>query len=410
MFSRSWPSNDQAILLHVGLDFVETHQLPAVAKGMSGAGHLPGGLLSLLVGVPLALVPHFRSPNVLVGIFHISAFFLLVDVLRRRTSWRTTVIFAAIFWLSPWRLYHAGFLWEPSYLYLSVAGHLWLCDRLQQKKNPAWSLALGVLVILTMQIHASFVVLVVATVLMRAWRLIRIHYPAMLLGVCVGALTLIPAIIALVTGDSPRIAPQDGFPGRGFIVFFPLLKGISYWLRLPSLDAGSITKGLVFLKEEWIAGRPLGPHLAWSVRILQVLGYCSIGVCAYAVYQFIRQLSRGGLIAGIRDHWLFGYCFLMLVSTIVSAGLSPVTVQSWHVVLALPAACVSVAWGLAGLAKRHARLGLVIVCLMILLRIPLGIVIGTGHTRYRVRPVSETISPELDTPRLRGIIPGSMLQ
>jgi hypothetical protein len=88
----------------------------------------------------------------------------------------------------------------------------------------------------------------------------------------------------------------------------------------------------------------------------------------------------------------------------VSVGLSPVTVQGWHVIMILPAACLSGACWMAGKLD-SSRVYYWIIIALIVLRLPLALAIGYGHPRYRVTPLAESISPELITPELRAILP-----
>ena len=92
-----------------------------------------------------------------------------------------------LYWLSPWRLYHAGFLWEPGMMFLPAAIHLGSCWLLRPSDGPASlakesktetvrlaaSIALGIVLVGSLQIHASFVVLVAATLGLAATRRIR---------------------------------------------------------------------------------------------------------------------------------------------------------------------------------------------------------------------------------------------
>ncbi|MBD3298995.1 MAG: hypothetical protein GF341_10090 [candidate division Zixibacteria bacterium] len=406
LFVRSWLSGDQLVLLQLGLDFVSTHDLKAVAKGMSGSGHLPGGLLQLVIGVPLLIYPHFKSPNVVVFLSHIAALWIFIRVLRPSVSPIFLVIFAGLYWLSPWRLYHAGFLWEPSLLYLPAAAHLWACWRSRDTRAIVPSFILGLLMTATLQLHASFLILVVLTVLLWVGRRIRVHLLAAGAGLIVGGLTLIPTIIAWYQGTLPGVNPSDGFVGRGLVYVFPLLKGVLYWIRFISSDAGSTIKTTMFMRGEWGDGSACRAIVSAVVYGLFYAGTASILLCVPAVYRFVRDhLTHWNKRVHEPMAWLMQYALYALGAMLVAVALSPVTTQSWHVILILPAACLSASYWFEQQWMNGRALMRYAIIALIVIRIPLTITFGLGHDRYRKRPLSEFVDEANISPELRELIP-----
>ena len=158
---------DAVHLLEMGLRYASSGELTPVAKQMSGGGNVPGGLLQLLVGVPLMIAPHFRSPVVVTQVFHLVAGVVTLLVVRQAAGSVFAAVFALCWWLSPWRLHHSGLIWEPAYLYLPAALHLWACWRSRVAGAPlVASAVLGLVLTATPQIHASFVVLWALTALL----------------------------------------------------------------------------------------------------------------------------------------------------------------------------------------------------------------------------------------------------
>ncbi|MFC1475528.1 hypothetical protein ACFLQW_00820 [Candidatus Zixiibacteriota bacterium] len=408
LFFRAWLSNDQVILLQVGLDYAGSHHWPAVAKGMSGAGHVPGSLLALLIGLPLEIFPHFKAPNIVVFLFHVIAVLLLINVLSKSIGLKFTVIFLGLYWLSPWRLYHAGFLWEPSFLYLPAAVHLWACWRLKDRRTFGPSLVLGLILIATFQIHASFVILLVLTLMLIARRLVKLNWLGLACGCVIGGITLVPTIMALVEGTLPSIPPQDGFPGRGLVYVFPLLKSLLYWVRFISLDAGGIIKSTVFFKSAWTSLGPTHEFWGFTVKSLYAIAVASVVFCGAAALLYLKKAWAERAAAGKQaEQWIGQYVLMALLAMFVSAGLSPVTVQGWHVILILPAACISGAYWMYRKMDSGKNIYRWIIIAVIVLRVPLAVAIGYGHPRYRVTPLTESISPELVTEELLEILPGA---
>ena len=139
---------------------------------MSGGGHVPGSLLPLLIAGPLEAWSDYRAPALLIGLGHLAAVGVLSACLGRALGGAFLAAYLAAYWLSPWRLYHAGFLWEPAYVFLPAALHLASTWRLRAGPHPGWSLVLTATLMLTLQLHASFVVLIVLTALLAARRMI----------------------------------------------------------------------------------------------------------------------------------------------------------------------------------------------------------------------------------------------
>ena len=88
---------------------------------------------------------------------------ILDRTLRRVFSPRERVLFAVLYWLNPWRAYFSGFLWNPNYLFLFGALHLWACLAQRQRARFLASFLLGAGLLLAFQIHASFLLLAVSS-------------------------------------------------------------------------------------------------------------------------------------------------------------------------------------------------------------------------------------------------------
>ena len=80
---------------------------------------------------------------------------ILDGTLKRILSPRERVLLALLYWLNPWQLYFASFLWNPNYLFLFGAVHLWsaLAQRERARFWPSFLHAAGL--VLAFQIHAS---------------------------------------------------------------------------------------------------------------------------------------------------------------------------------------------------------------------------------------------------------------
>lgn len=402
--ARSGIGGDQFVLFDLGLDYLENGALSAVGKGMSGGGFIPGSLLQLLIGLPFSIWLDYRSPLVLVGFFHLAAGILSLLVLRQAAGDRAALIYLVLWWLSPWRLYHSGILWEPVYVILPAALHLWSCWSLRDRAGGLASAVLAATLVMTFQLHGSFLFLVILTVILLVRRRIRIQWEGGLLGALAGSLTLLPTAAAFFEGTLPSPAPTDSFFGYGLVAVVPLLRGFLYWFRLGSLDVGGRLTGVIFFDGEWAAGEPLGQVVRGGTALVAVLALASIIIAGAATWWYFR---RGGRVKGKSGewHWMRGYCLCGFAALMTSCAMSPVTIQSWHVLIALPAACLPVAMWIDDLwAPRWKWLAGAIV-LFLVLRLPETLLIGLGYEAYRVDPhIADRLQPrqqELLPERLR---------
>lgn len=393
---RATVGGDQRILLELGLDYARTGHLEPVAKASSGGGSIPGALLQLLLGLPLKVWQDPRAPVVLIGVFHLVAGIVLARVVAAAAGARQAVFFLVVSWLSPWRLYHSGFLWEPAYLVLPAAVHLWASWRLRESARFVPSAILAATVLLTFQIHMSALLLAVLTVILFARRHVRLSWAGVAAGAIAGAIPLVPTMRAALAGTLPSLMPTDGHLGYGLVKVYPALRGFVYWFRLGSLDIGRRLSQVVFADSAWAEGDAWRMATRAAVLALAGLATASVAIAVVASWSWLRRgggpegsgEAPGGAVGeaagagGAGRRWLRSYSLAGLWALLVAAALSPVTVQGWHVLVALPAACLPVSfwvadhWGSKRLVVRW------VLVAFLLLRIPEIVVIGLGHEIY----------------------------
>jgi hypothetical protein len=234
LFWRGQAFGDQLSLLARGWLLAARGELVPYGNPLSTGGHEPGALTSLLVGLPLFAWMDYRAPVVPIVLAHLLAWWLLDRVVREALDGRARVLLGVLFWLSPWRLYFSGFLWNPNYLFLFGAMHLWSAWR-QAERPRFWASAVQALASgLTFQLHASFILLAAASALLwwRGWQ--RLHWGGLAFGGALASLTLVPWLLSL--GTHPEItAASKGFLGRGLVEVYPVIRGLAYWVRYASL-------------------------------------------------------------------------------------------------------------------------------------------------------------------------------
>lgn len=374
LWLSGWFYGDQFTLYRLGIELAVEGHLFSFAKGTSGGGVIPGSLLQLLVGVPLMAALDYRMPTLASGLLQLAAVFLMVSTVRRALGARFAFAFAIVYGLSPWRLYHAGFIWEPTYLLLPAAVHFWASMR--QLDAARWwpSFALGAVATASVQLHLSAVILAFASVLLVLFRIHKLNWLAAIGGGMAGALTLIPTLAAAVSGAMPSVAPGGSWHDWGIVRVFPLFKGLAYWFRLASLDLGrrleQATTGLGAIQT---AGA--------------VVGTLSVLIVLYGTVIGVRRLRSGGCSRLERGALL--YCAALLTSALTAIAVNSVTPQSWHLLVVLHAACLPATYGCVRMLEATGRwrtASLWTVWAFFVLRLPLIAVLGIGHPMYSAPP------------------------
>jgi hypothetical protein len=328
MVARSQVSGDQLNMLARGWLF--THgEWVQFGLTTSANGKAPGGLASLLSGMPLLVWRDYRAPALLILLSQVVAYLLLDGTLRRALGERERLLFCVLYWLNPWRLYHSAFMWPANWLFLFGAVQLWAVYR--QRRQPSfWASLLHVLALgAFLQLHASFILLVLAALLLVARGWFRPNWAGVALGAGLIALALIPWAEAAVA--NPALLPgSKGFPFRGLILVFPLLRGVMYWLRYPSLSVGGDMTKFDFVPLLGDAGRWAGVPL--SVMAIAV-GVASVAAPAMAAVWMWRRNRRRWRqrLPGISDRaWLHGYVIWTFAASVASYALSPTTIMAWQ--------------------------------------------------------------------------------
>ena len=433
LWSRQWLYGDQYALLLSGIEVVETGDLPPHAKTMSGGGRIPGALLPLLVAVPLRLWADYRAPGLLVGLSHLAAAAVLSVCIGRALGARFLAAYLAVYWLSPWRLYHAGFLWEPAYVFLPAALHLASAYRLRERPHAGWSLLHAATLTLTAQLHASFFVLLALTGMLAAGRRIRLHVRASLAGALAGGLTLVPTARALAAGDLPPMLPAaaDDLP-RVLVGLVNLPKSLAYWCRLGSLHIGRRLEQTVHAGAETPAAEAATAFVSAPTSVVIAASAASTAVAAFASWRYFRRArraapssrgrvsqrpragaasaaarpcARGDLEApGPPADWFRAYAGWCLAALCAAATASPVPVQGWHVVIALHAACLPVAAWMRDAFGAPSRLPRAVAAVFVLLEVVIVLLLAFGHPMYR--PVSAAALDRQDLPdAVRALVP-----
>jgi hypothetical protein len=380
LVARQQVGGDQLNLLARGWLLAVDGRFISYGNPTSAGGNAPGGLTSLFVGLPLLLWKDFRAPSLVILLFHVVAYLLLDRVLRPLFSPRERVLFALLYWLSPWRVYYSGFLWNPNYLFLFGAAHLWTAFAQREKASFGLSLLHAACLVFAFQVHASFLLLVMASGLLWLRGFFKVSWPGIVLGGALAGLPLLPWLLD-VSRDPAIAATKHGFLGRGLLYVFPLVRGVLYLLRYASLSVGG-------KMGDWDIRRALGPGADRLLRplfflVAEVLGGISVLLPLAAWVRVVRRnrqrrpqlalhraprrreawASLAGriwrrwtparqAIGGADREWLQGYLVWILSAALVVLALAPTTIMAWQMLILFHAAVLALVLWLGALGRR----------------------------------------------------------
>ena len=383
MVLRAQVGGDQLNLLARGWLWAARGELVPYGNPLSSGGNGPGALTTVVVGAPLFLWMDHRAPVVLVWLCHLAAFLLLDRILARHLSPGERLAFVAVYWLNPWRLEPSAFLWNPNLLFLAGAVHLATAHG--SRERASWPLsALHVLALgLAFQLHPGTLLLAALSLLLWLRGYLRPHWGGVALGALAALATLVPGLAA-ARADPSILAVGPGFPLRGLVYLFPLLKGLLYLVRYPSLALNGQTTRFDFTEalgagaDRWLTPAAKG--------LLAVAGAVTAVAALAALWSFLRgrpPLARwrsagaAGMAPG-RD-WLEGYAALAGAGALAVFALAPTTPQAWQALPIFHAAVLPAVFAVGrletagrGALARRATLGFALVALLLDLALALA--------------------------------------
>jgi len=353
MVFRSQVGGDQLNLLARGWLLAAEGRWISYGNPMSTGGKAPGGITSVLVGLPLMAWRDHRAATSVILIFHVLAYWLLDRTLRPIVSPAERVVFALLYWLNPWRMYFSAFLWNPNYLFLFGALHLWACLAQRERARVGPSFLLGAGLVLAGQIHASVLLLAMASALLWLRGYFKPHWGGGLVGAALAALPLIPWVRDLLAQPAILTEADKGFLGRGLLYVFPLVRGLLYWLRYSSLYLSE--KMLRFDFGDFLAA-DLGARLGKGVSRVTGALLPLTALLSLLANVWLWRHRRWKLPAGASGRvWLKGYVLWTFLAAVVVFSLSPTTIMMWQALIVLHAAGLPlVLWTGVLLRSRHA--------------------------------------------------------
>ena len=338
MAMRSQIGGDQLMLLELGWKFVANGEWLQYGMPTSAGGRSPGGLMALLMAIPLWIWRDYRSPALFTALLHACAFILLAYTLRSTLTRRGMWLLMLLVWLNPWRMYFSAHIWNANLMFIVAVLHLASAQRMAAHKEAWNSCAQALLIALAMQVHTSAAVLAVLSLLLWWKGMIKVHWGGIACGVVLGIASYVPWLLTI--HHDPSLTPGDkGFFLRGLIYVFPLVRGILYWIKMSSLFFTSRMEDLNFTS---MVNDSINTVLVWFGLAVTYLAYLTILPSAWAHWRFVRKLwpsvRRPVACPNNQRAWLRIYIALSMVAAIFCFCISPTTIMFWQVFISIPAA------------------------------------------------------------------------
>ncbi len=351
--------NDHIQILDKAFLYVETGVVTHFGNAATGVGYIPGTFQTLISALPMRVYFSPYSAAAVIVIFHFVCLLLITSVLKKSAGEAIVPIFMLIYWVNPWRVEQSE-LYNPGYLFLFSGLHFY--TSYYMNKRSFWLSFVNTLAIgLCVQVHYSAVVLGVLTLILIYTRTIRIHWGGFAAGVGVFTLSLAPYLWQLFYNPPvDLIGSQNegsGFFFKNFLLVYPVLKGITYWIRYGAISYGRhIFSEIHFL---WISSESLRTlvdiifhTLKWPIAAATVAWSVTtqfkIGRKIWRERPFLRHQDRT-VVTGLERVHL--YAFYMFFAMIIAVGISPVELNHWHLILCFPTIAAIVSLALLELSK-----------------------------------------------------------
>ncbi len=353
-------TGDQTQMLYKGYLGAYEGVWLSYGNAASAVGNVPGSLSAWLIGGPLLLWDSPYASMVLLLAMRLVGFLLFDAVIRQVFDDRVRLLFLVLCWLNPWFQYES-LLYNPSYLFLFSAMHCWSAWHMRERAS-FWHMIVHLLAIgMAMQLHYSWPLLAVMSTYLFWRRILKVSWSGVVVATLLIGASLIPYAMEVMSNShiTQNVDPEarQRYIGWGLVHVYPVLKSVLYWLRYGSwLFASKLVNDTQFI---WLAGHEyLQMAAIWVWRIvIYGVGSATVLLAAKANWQLWRELKprllRSDRAPVDGESWLGLYALAAVLAVLVSAALSPIIFNYWHLMLIFPYALFPILLLLVRWSRRY---------------------------------------------------------
>lgn len=353
-------TGDQTQMLYKGYLGAYEGVWLSYGNAASAVGNVPGSLSAWLIGGPLLLWDSPYAPMVLLLAMRLVGFLLFDAVIRQVFDDRVRLLFLVLCWLNPWFQYES-LLYNPSYLFLFSAMHCWSAWHMRERAS-FWHMIVHLLAIgMAMQLHYSWPLLAVMSTYLFWRRILKVSWSGVVVATLLIGASLIPYAMEVMSNShiTQNVDPEarQRYIGWGLVHVYPVLKSVLYWLRYGSwLFASKLVNDTQFI---WLAGHEyLQMAAVWLWRVvIYGVGSATVLLAAKANWQLWRELKprllRSDRTPVDGESWLGLYALAAVLAVLVSAALSPIIFNYWHLMLIFPYALFPILLLLVRWSRRY---------------------------------------------------------
>lgn len=336
-------TGDQTQMLYKGYLGAYEGVWLSYGNAASAVGNVPGSLSAWLIGGPLLLWDSPYAPVLLLLAMRLVGFLLFDAVIRQVFGDRVRLLFLVLCWLNPWFQYES-LLYNPSYLFLFSAMHCWSAWHMRERAS-FWHMIVHLLAIgMAMQLHYSWPLLAVMSTYLFWRRILKVSWSGVAVAALLIGTSLIPYAMEVMSNSqiTQNVDPEarQRYIGWGLVHVYPVLKSVLYWLRYGSwLFASKLVNDTQFI---WLAGHEyLQLAAVWLWRlVIYGVGSATVLLAAKANWQLWKRLKprlmRSDRAPVDGESWLGLYALAAVLAVLVSAALSPIIFNYWHLMLIFP--------------------------------------------------------------------------
>lgn len=336
-------TGDQTQMLYKGYLGAYEGVWLSYGNAASAVGNVPGSLSAWLIGGPLLLWDSPYAPVLLLLAMRLVGFLLFDAVIRQVFGDRVRLLFLVLCWLNPWFQYES-LLYNPSYLFLFSAMHCWSAWHMRERAS-FWHMIVHLLAIgMAMQLHYSWPLLAVMSTYLFWRRILKVSWSGVAVAALLIGASLIPYAMEVMSNSqiTQNVDPEarQRYIGWGLVHVYPVLKSVLYWLRYGSwLFASKLVNDTQFI---WLAGHEyLQLAAVWLWRlVIYGVGSATVLLAAKANWQLWKRLKprlmRSDRAPVDDESWLDLYAVAAVLAVLVSAALSPIIFNYWHLMLIFP--------------------------------------------------------------------------